>query len=129
MKCEICEKETKQLFDCWLISRVDNENLESECSICEDCIKTKKQYDVDLNYCADSDITFIFAVARIINDKFHFIDLSQTVIGYVYGHVEDKNDNYVQWVLKQWLNGTEKERKDLIRQAFVENEVNKEVLY
>lgn len=127
MKCELCEKETKELFDCWLTSEIDDENWESECSVCEDCIKTKKQYDIKLCYSEKSDITFIFAIAKITLDETHYIELSQTLISYAYGLI-DKDDNYVQWALKIWLNGTEKERKDLLRQAFVENDYE-EVLY
>lgn len=122
-QCIKCNKEfkTKDLFLQWVSA--------GEGYICKDCIKKYKQYTTDSCYAEDSDITFVFAIARINLGDGDFAELSQTLIGYHYGSPEN-NDGYVKQMLEDWLTGDDKIRKDLLRQSFNENsKYNEEVLY
>lgn len=120
-QCAKCNKEfeTKDLFLQWFTL--------GETYVCEDCIRKHKQYQIDCCYSPDSDITFIFAMARIpVADE--FIELSQSLIGYLYGEYT-ANDSNVKLVLQDWLTNNPEIRKDWLRQNFNENNKNKEVLY
>lgn len=121
-KCIKCNKyfKIKDLFLQWYTGE------EIEQYICKDCIKQHKIYFTDACYAEDTDITFIFAIARIpVNGE--FIDLSQTLIGYHYGRPDEQ---YTQDLLAEWLKSNTKERINLLRQAFNENDKHdKEVLY
>lgn len=127
MKCIKCGKEHKNMFRQW----VANQSMsieDGECYICEDCIKDDKSYVADVHYSRDSDMTFIFAVARVLIDEntHKYALLSQTLIGYVYGKA-DVDDPYVKWVLGQWAIGN---RAELLRQSYNENrKMDEEVLY
>lgn len=127
MKCIKCGKEHKNMFKQWVANQ--SLSLESdECYICEDCIKDDKSYIADTCYCENSDMTFIFAVARVLIDEntHKYALLSQTLIGYVYGNAKP-NDPYVKWALGQWAIGN---RVKLLRQSYNENnKMDEEVLY
>jgi hypothetical protein len=126
-QCIKCGKEfkTKDLFLQWYTS--------GEAYICKNCIKRYKQYSIEPCYAADSDITFIFAIARVQITKHNYIELSQTLIGYHYGSPDNSiisdSKEYEQRMLEDWLTKDEKVRKDLIRQSFNENQKDEEVLY
>lgn len=118
-QCVKCEKEfkTKDLFLQWITC--------GEAYICKDCIEKHKQYIIDPCYADDSDITFIM-VRAIVPVGEDILDLSQTLIGYYYGHDDGR---YEQRMLDDWLTKDKKIRRDLLRQAFNENGKNKEILY
>jgi hypothetical protein len=123
-QCIKCGKEfkTKDLFLQWYTS--------GEAYICKNCIKQHKQYSIEPCYAADSDITFVFAIARVQITKHDWIELSQTLIGYHYGEPDDLgNKEFEQRMLEDWLTKNKKVRKDLIRQSFNENQRDEEVLY
>ena len=121
-QCIKCNKEfkTKDLFLQWVTT--------GEGYVCKNCIKKYKQYTTDSCYAEDSDITFVFAIARISLDNGDFVELSQTLMGYHYGK-PDNNHDHVKTMLEYWLRGGQT-RKDLLRQSFNENgKYKKEVLY
>lgn len=125
-QCVKCNKEfkTKDLFLQWY--KID------EVYICKDCIEKHKMYAVETHYARNSDMTFVFADARVYIDERplgdDYIMLSQTLIGYHYGEPENNYD-YEKQMLEDWLTGNDKIRKDLIRQSFNENMKDEEVLY
>lgn len=121
-QCIKCKKEfeVKDLFLQWVTT--------GEGYVCRDCIEKYKQYYTDTGYASDLDITFVFAVARIPLDNNDFVELSQTLIGYHYGHPED-NEGYKAQMLQNWLKYDEQIRIDLLRQSFNENQKDEEILY
>lgn len=121
--CVKCGKEfkTKDLFLQWFEL--------GETYICKDCIKKHKTYLIDPCYAGDSDITFVMVRACVLIGK-DVLDLSQTLIGYHYGNPDDEDSKKLEeLMLKEWLTGDKKIRKDLLRQNFNENQKDEEVLY
>ena len=122
--CVKCNKEfkTKDLFLQWFAM--------GETFICKDCIEKHKMYNTDSCYAADSDITFVFAEAVVYSQeqpKGDSVLLSTTLIGYHYGRPDKQ---CADAILSDWLTGNDKVRKDLLRQAFNENnKADEEVLY
>lgn len=119
-QCVNCKKEfkVKDLFLQWCTS--------GETYICEKCIKYHKWYTTEACYAEDSDITFVFALARVKVTEYEFVELSQILIGYHYGKPDE---SYEKHMLNGWLENHGNIRKDLLRQAFNENCKNEEVLY
>ena len=124
-KCAKCGKETnsKDLYWQWT-----NSTEQWCCDICKNCIKEHKQYRISTDYANSSDITFVWAHAYVqINDDTRAY-LSQTLIGYLYG--KPTMEEIMDWCFKEWLNGDELKRKNLLRQAFNENDKHdNEILY
>ena len=119
--CIKCGKRCKNTFTQWTMQATD-------CDICEDCIKKHKQYVPFSYYSEEADMTFIFVEARVNLSDDSFVLLSQTLISYAYGHIED-TDSYVDYVVDLWLENRPGDRISLLRQAFNENHRNEEVLY
>lgn len=126
-KCIKCGKTHKRLFKQWATFTESG-----DCDICASCIRKYKMYHTITSYAPDMDMTFIFVEARAYLKQRplsnYFVLLSQTLIGYCYGH-PDTNKDYVDWAVSQWLNNKGKDRLNLLRQTFNENQRNEEVLY
>ena len=125
MKCIKCGKEHDNMFRQWITASED-----TECDICEECIKNDKVYHVWTSHSDDSDMTFIFAEAIVWIDKENgvFVMLSQQLIGYVYGRA-DENDDFVKDILAEWFLNQGNDRANLLRQSFNENNKDEEILY
>lgn len=124
-QCIKCNKEfkIKDLFLQWYTN--------GEAYVCKDCIEKHKIYQTEACYSADSDITFVFAIARVQITKHDWVELSQILIGYHYGSPDNSvSKEFEQRILEDWLTKNGKVRKDLLRQAFNENcKSDEEVLY
>lgn len=117
-QCEVCKNDfnVKDLFLQW--------HTVGEVYVCKDCIEKHKQYETYACYAPDSDITFVFAMARIQLDT-NFIELSQTLIGYHFGK---KDKDYENRMLNDWI--TSENTVGMLRQSFNANlRDDEEVLY
>lgn len=129
--CIKCNKQTKvkDTFVQWYTSHNIDDNM-TEHTICKRCIKKHKIYEIETCYSQEADITFIFAKTRIPMPSNSYIELGQTLIGYHYGHDDESNKQIKVKVLKIWLKGNNKARRELLRESFNENgKYTNEVLY
>lgn len=121
-KCIKCGKEHKTTFKQWVLFNPDI----SEADICEDCIKEHKTYDTFTAFAENQDLTSIFIEALVPLDV-GYVLLSQTLIGYCYGHPDDSTD-YINYARDTWINCPDK-RVDLLRQVFNDDDNRQEVLF